>query len=432
MSTNNINDYLDIIIKSDVFKTIEHEKIRKLINKLTVQNLLPKIEQMSFESFLNQMVIPLSIAFRTAYNTNNIESLPIVNSNNVKELIENYKRLIQTPRDTSQDPYPTTSFKANNDSNSTNKLLEDLELLIDPNTENTASALLDSATEYIENINQVNENEITELHVENKNALASGNPNFQSAPFDSIQISKKNRMVIIDIIGTDAGTIEKQVCQLLQTLHIYNESDVYIEFITFHALTTNSATSLENYHCFILEVDEFSDMANTISNKAYLQGKFIIPNETFGFKDTDDNVIHEGTVSSYTDAATTITLDTNASISDDTYNGNIITIISGTGNSQTKTITDYNGTTKVATIDSVFTTAPTNASKYIISTTAKMSHISTTVKLKSNFLFTIQPQKLSQLTISLSGLLKGSNNTESIKFVDANSRLQLGFLFKAR
>ena len=62
----------------------------------------------------------------------------------------------------------------------------------------------------------------------------------------------------------------------------------------------------------------------------------------------------------------TITLASGKSSVDDTYNNYIIKITSGTGAGQTRKITDYNGTTKVATIDSAWTTNPDSTSDYSI------------------------------------------------------------------
>jgi len=65
-------------------------------------------------------------------------------------------------------------------------------------------------------------------------------------------------------------------------------------------------------------------------------------------------------------ASTTITLVGTASAVDDTYNGQTIEIIAGTGAGQSKTISDYVGSTKVATV-STWTTTPDNTSVYKIS-----------------------------------------------------------------
>ena len=65
-------------------------------------------------------------------------------------------------------------------------------------------------------------------------------------------------------------------------------------------------------------------------------------------------------------AATTITLDINANAVNDYFNGYYISIISGTGNGQSIKIIDYDGTTKVATIDGSWTTIPDNTSEFEI------------------------------------------------------------------
>lgn len=65
-------------------------------------------------------------------------------------------------------------------------------------------------------------------------------------------------------------------------------------------------------------------------------------------------------------ASTTITLDASASATDDIYNYELIEIISGTGVGQGKFITDYVGSTKVATVDSAWATNPDNTSVFLI------------------------------------------------------------------
>ena len=63
-------------------------------------------------------------------------------------------------------------------------------------------------------------------------------------------------------------------------------------------------------------------------------------------------------------AASAITLAGGASGSDDAYNGFLITITGGTGSGQANKITDYNGTSKVATVENTWTTAPDGTSTY--------------------------------------------------------------------
>ena len=64
--------------------------------------------------------------------------------------------------------------------------------------------------------------------------------------------------------------------------------------------------------------------------------------------------------------STTITLrDTSSSI-DDTYVSAVVAIVTGTGEGQSRLITDYNGSTKVATISPAWKTTPTSSSVYIV------------------------------------------------------------------
>lgn len=65
-------------------------------------------------------------------------------------------------------------------------------------------------------------------------------------------------------------------------------------------------------------------------------------------------------------ASSTITLDAGASASDDFYVGDLIQIISGTGAGQSRIVTDYVGSTKVATVDSAWNTNPANGSAFVL------------------------------------------------------------------
>jgi len=65
-------------------------------------------------------------------------------------------------------------------------------------------------------------------------------------------------------------------------------------------------------------------------------------------------------------ASSTITLTSSASVIDDRYNNFTIIITGGTGSGQSKLITDYVGSTKVATISGTWATNPDNTSVYSI------------------------------------------------------------------
>ena len=64
--------------------------------------------------------------------------------------------------------------------------------------------------------------------------------------------------------------------------------------------------------------------------------------------------------------ANTITLRLGASALDDYYNNNIVEIVRGTGAGQSKMILDYEGSTRIATVDRNWVTQPDSTSVYII------------------------------------------------------------------
>jgi len=84
---------------------------------------------------------------------------------------------------------------------------------------------------------------------------------------------------------------------------------------------------------------------------------------------------HTGTAQAGT--ATTIQLAQTASGTDDIYNGMTVYISSGTGDGQIKTITDYVGSTKTATV-STWTTNPASDSVYEVMPAVAISHGSET------------------------------------------------------
>ena len=63
-------------------------------------------------------------------------------------------------------------------------------------------------------------------------------------------------------------------------------------------------------------------------------------------------------------ASTTLTLASTADGRNDYYNGVLVTITSGTGSGQTGRISDYVGSTKVATMESAWATTPDTTSVY--------------------------------------------------------------------
>lgn len=64
--------------------------------------------------------------------------------------------------------------------------------------------------------------------------------------------------------------------------------------------------------------------------------------------------------------ASSITLDSGASATDNYYNGDIILIVAGTGVGQSRVITAYVGSTKVATVNASWSTNPDSTSRFVI------------------------------------------------------------------
>ena len=74
---------------------------------------------------------------------------------------------------------------------------------------------------------------------------------------------------------------------------------------------------------------------------------------------------HSGTAQA--GASNTITLDSSgSSATTDFYKYAVVEIVSGTGIGQSRQITAYNGSSKVATVDPAWTTAPDNTSNYVV------------------------------------------------------------------
>lgn len=109
---------------------------------------------------------------------------------------------------------------------------------------------------------------------------------------------------------------------------------------------------------FIVNYEVFTDGTYTTLDKKYeIVGEIAIVRSSL--KHIRDATAQAG-------ASTTITLDASASATNDFYKNTSIQIVSGTGANQTRVITAYNGTTKVATVDEAWATNPDNTSKFTI------------------------------------------------------------------
>lgn len=124
---------------------------------------------------------------------------------------------------------------------------------------------------------------------------------------------------------------------------------------TFTGNLTGSVASVTNP----VSVNSISN--NTITAASIADGA--IDRATFaddtGLKNIRANTAQAG-------ASTTITLDASASSTNNYYNNTLVYITGGTGIGQARFITAYNGTTKVATVNSAWTTNPDNTSTFAI------------------------------------------------------------------
>lgn len=97
-------------------------------------------------------------------------------------------------------------------------------------------------------------------------------------------------------------------------------------------------------------------------------GSTLTPSAVSGNVTLTASTTHHDSGAAQAGSSTTITLKSTASATDDIYNGMYVTITSGTGAGQIRLIDDYVGSTKVATVDVAFTTAPDSTSNYEVTT----------------------------------------------------------------
>lgn len=115
-----------------------------------------------------------------------------------------------------------------------------------------------------------------------------------------------------------------------------------------------------------------SDITFDSIPKARFSAATYTPQGTLNPSGTDGNItlthgFSTETGTAQAGGATTITLASGENTNDDFYNGLFIEITSGTGNGQVNFITDYVGSTKVATVQNTWTTNPASDSAYSIS-----------------------------------------------------------------
>jgi len=145
---------------------------------------------------------------------------------------------------------------------------------------------------------------------------------------------------------------------------------------------TNPTEMEDGYYYFNLT------QAETQSGHALINPESATPNiQVIGVpavERTDATVVVEGTAQG--GANNTITLADSSSDEDDIYNGDLIHVAVGTGAGQARMIVDYNGTTKVATVDANWEVNPDNTSVYVTYAHPGLVHIAATADGTSNVL----------------------------------------------
>ena len=414
-------------------------------NRHNRQNINPQYTIDEFISFIENRVNSITDTNSRSYNSAN-------DMDNFRRLIEltitqtqSNQNLLFATKMTSDpnDPNSGLALDENNNPITTPDPASQInDMLNRLNTLGETTPAPDSSVDDVRNfLNERRQN--TELVIADNDALdmgisPQGDDNFPAVRDFEINHMKLNNLIVLDIQATTSGeTLNNKTINLNTPLILYKECDVILEFVSLHSLVTNGDKSIQNYHCFMLEIKEFNDYITTFSNNAALSNKIIIPNETFGFKDSDDsNIIHDGgSISS--GSGTSYVLD-NGSLDNDYYNNYYLTIIDGPGIGESKIITDYDGGSKTVTVTS-FSENLTVDSKFIIEQYSETSKkVSFVLKLKSNFVCNIGPiqqgtqKRFNTFTVSLTGLLKGASSAENLKLVDTNSRVQIGMYFKSR
>lgn len=150
----------------------------------------------------------------------------------------------------------------------------------------------------------------------------------------------------------------------------YIQRDVIVEFNNHFYLIINPIDKRDDSGKLISNI-QAKDMGIELSDM-YVQYLALSPPTHFSVNAkeaimnvlTAPNSIHEDTAQSASN--NTITLNSDASVNNDEYNGRKIVIIDGTGKYEEKRIVDYNGSTKIATVDSDWLNNPDNTSVFRI------------------------------------------------------------------
>ncbi len=148
----------------------------------------------------------------------------------------------------------------------------------------------------------------------------------------------------VTIYGTSHGSKADEIDLMANSVNVVGDLNVTGS----HNLTLGGGVGQDPYMLTNQGADEQTDTGYVIQRY-----KDDVAEDTASVSDT-----------AQAGATSTITLHSGASATDDAYNNWVIKITGGTGNGQIRVISDYVGSTKVATVDSDWTTAPDNTSTF--------------------------------------------------------------------
>lgn len=160
----------------------------------------------------------------------------------------------------------------------------------------------------------------------------------------------------VNLSGTTVKTAT-DVTALLPTALVSGRIDASVGAMA-SGVVTATAIATDAIGAAELAADAATEIANAVWDTT-VSGH--VTTGTFG-------VANQGTrtATAQAGAAGTITLDSSASATDDLYNGCVIAIISGSGAGQSRLISDYVGSTKVASVTPNWITNPSVTSIFVI------------------------------------------------------------------
>ena len=109
--------------------------------------------------------------------------------------------------------------------------------------------------------------------------------------------------------------------------------------------------------------------------------------------------------------STTITLNSPASTTDQIYTGQMVFLRSGTGQDQARIVTDYNGTTKVATVHKAWETNPDTTTGYMINPLPVVGDLITDTNTNVTTLLSRVTTTVATLWANLTAMITGSGGT---------------------